>query len=53
MALLFWDASALVKRYFVEVGSETVDALLASAPRHELATTPWDMRKLIRFSFDA
>jgi predicted nucleic acid-binding protein len=41
MALLFWDASALVKRYFVEVGSQTVDALLAAGPRHELATTPW------------
>jgi len=41
MALLFWDASALVKRYFVEVGSQTVDALLAAGSRHELATTPW------------
>jgi len=41
MALLFWDASALVKRYFVEVGSETVDALIDNSLPQALATTPW------------
>ncbi len=41
MALLFWDASALVKRYFIEDGSATVDTLFAAAPGHHLATTPW------------
>src|SRR5687768_4012306 len=41
MTLLFWDASALVKRYFPEVGSETVDALFAAVPMPDMATTPW------------
>jgi len=41
MAFLFWDASALVKRYFVEIGSDTVDAIFAAAPMHDVATTPW------------
>jgi hypothetical protein len=39
MALLFWDASALVKRYFIELGSDTADALFAEG--QEEATTPW------------
>jgi hypothetical protein len=29
MALLFWDASALAKRYLTEVGTSTVNALIA------------------------
>jgi hypothetical protein len=41
MALLFWDASALVKRYTSEVGRETVNALFAIAPMRDMATTPW------------
>jgi uncharacterized protein len=39
--ILFWDASALVKRYLVEVGSTTVDAIFSAARTMEHATTPW------------
>src|SRR5579859_7544484 len=41
MALFFWDASALAKRYFGEVGSDTVNAIFASVPLGDMATTPW------------
>jgi hypothetical protein len=41
MALLFWDASALAKRYFGEIGSPTVNAVFASRGAHEMASTPW------------
>jgi predicted nucleic acid-binding protein len=37
--LLFWDASALVKRYIAEVGSTTVDALFAAAPASQMFGT--------------
>ena|SRR6266849_5702286 len=39
MALLFWDASALAKRYAPETGSDTVDALFANASAHTMAAT--------------
>jgi hypothetical protein len=39
--LLFWDASALAKRYLVEVGSSTVDAIFTAPRPIEHATTPW------------
>ena len=41
MTLFLWDASALVKHYFHEVGSETVDALFASVATTNMASTPW------------
>jgi predicted nucleic acid-binding protein len=41
MALLFWDASALMKRYFIELGSDTVDALFDKVAARDMATTPW------------
>jgi predicted nucleic acid-binding protein len=41
VSLFFWDASALVKRYTVEIGTETVNAMFADLPRHDMATTPW------------
>jgi hypothetical protein len=41
VVVLFWDASGLVKRYFLELGSETVDALFAAEPTPEMITTPW------------
>jgi predicted nucleic acid-binding protein len=41
MALLFWDASALAKRYVAEVGTATVNILFTSASAHDRATTPW------------
>lgn len=41
MALLFWDASGLAKRYTAETGRETVNAVFAHAAPHDLATTPW------------
>jgi hypothetical protein len=37
----FWDASALVKRYLLESGSDTVNALFAAVPRDRMVTTPW------------
>jgi uncharacterized protein len=36
--LLLWDASALVKRYAPEQGSDTVDALFAAVPSLPMAT---------------
>jgi predicted nucleic acid-binding protein len=39
--LLFWDACALAKRYFVEVGNDVVDALFDAKDRVTLATTAW------------
>src|SRR5438105_11399614 len=41
MALLFWDASALAKRYFAELGSPTVNAIFANRGSHDMASTPW------------
>jgi len=41
MAELMWDASALVKRYVQETGSDTVQALLSRAPPHGFITTVW------------
>lgn len=41
MAVIFWDASGLIKRYFPETGSDTADAIFAHAPTaHIMATTP-------------
>ena len=41
MALLFWDASALVKRYYAEIGSQTVDLLFANGTGQSMTSTPW------------
>jgi hypothetical protein len=41
MVLLFWDASALVKRYYPELGSQSVDLMIAGHTAHSMATTPW------------
>ena len=41
MPYLLWDASALAKRYTEEIGSPTVQALFAAAPRSEMITTIW------------
>ena len=41
MALLFWDASGLAKRYTAEMGRETVNSVFAYAAAHDMATTPW------------
>jgi predicted nucleic acid-binding protein len=38
LPVLFWDASALAKRYVPEVGSSTVDALFASSPAQMIGT---------------
>lgn len=37
---MFWDASALAKRYAPEPGSDTAEALFTHAPRR-MITTPW------------
>lgn len=39
MLRLLWDASGLAKRYVPEVGSATVNALWASVPAAQMATT--------------
>jgi hypothetical protein len=39
--LLFWDASALAKRFGRERGSDTVDALLDPALTSDQSTTAW------------
>jgi hypothetical protein len=41
VALLFWDASALSKRYTLEMGYQTVDALFTYRASHTLAATAW------------
>jgi len=41
VALFFWDASALAKRYTEELGSDVVDALFAAVLRADMATTVW------------
>jgi len=41
MPLLFWDASALAKRYAPELGSDVVNALFAGVSPRDMATTPW------------
>jgi hypothetical protein len=41
MALLFWDASALVKRYYPEIGSHSVDRLIVDRSAHSMVSTPW------------
>lgn len=39
MPQLFWDASALTKRYALEVGTPTVNALFSASPRPLMALT--------------
>jgi predicted nucleic acid-binding protein len=41
VAVLLWDASALTKRYYIESGSDTVDALYAAASRVLMVATFW------------
>lgn len=41
MPLLVWDASALVKRYARELGSDTVRALFGSVGWSDMTTTLW------------
>jgi hypothetical protein len=50
MALLFWDASAMAKRYTEEAGHDTADSLFAHSTGHTMATTPGVMLKHIRSS---
>ena len=39
--LIFWDASGLFKRYFVESGSDAVDAVFAAVSRQQMFATVW------------
>lgn len=41
MPMLFWDASALVKRYVEETGSATVHALFDATNGEDTASTVW------------
>lgn len=41
VAVVFWDASALAKRYTEESGRDTVDALFANATASQMVATPW------------
>lgn len=41
MAVIFWDASGLAKRYTAETGRETVNALFAINPLPEMLLTAW------------
>jgi len=60
MIILFWDASAQVKRYAPEVGSDTVDALFAAVPRAQMVASAITyaeifsilLRKFNRAAFD-
>lgn len=39
MLLILWDASALVKRYVPDIGSDVVSELFASVPAAQMITT--------------
>jgi len=41
MPIIFWDASGLVKRYYSEAGSETVDAIFQAASHSDMQVTLW------------
>ena len=41
MAIILWDASGLVKRYFREAGEDTVDAIFAAIPLSWMQCTFW------------
>lgn len=41
MAVIFWDASGLIKRYLTEAGSATVNAVFRDSKELDHATTPW------------
>lgn len=41
MPLLLWDASALAKRYIIEIGSDTVDALFDALPFASMRAPLW------------
>ena len=41
MKLLFWDASALAKRYTAEEGRETANYLFETLSNSTMASTPW------------
>lgn len=41
MPIVFWDASGLTKRYYVEVGSSSVDAVFNAAATCQMVTTYW------------
>jgi PIN domain nuclease of toxin-antitoxin system len=41
VAKLLWDASALAKRYSLEIGSDSVDAVFRSVPLADMASTVW------------
>ncbi len=41
MPTLFWDASALAKRYVEEEGSETVQAVVDRSTGFRMLSTPW------------
>jgi predicted nucleic acid-binding protein len=39
MVILLWDASALAKRYSLETGTDSVDALFALVPANQMVAT--------------
>ena len=39
MAILFWDASGLAKRYTFETGTEVANAIFAASAGHRMATS--------------
>ena len=41
MAIVLWEASGLVKRYFREAGSNTVDAIFQAPTVNQMSVTPW------------
>ncbi len=66
MVLLFWDASALAKRYTEEVGNEIANRLFEHKPSLSMASTPWGFaetfsillrrlngNRISRFSFES
>lgn len=41
MPIILWDASSLVKRYYPESGSSTVDAIFGLVPPSQMQATVW------------
>lgn len=44
MAIVFWDASALSKRYTLETGADTVDAIFLAIPHSQMLSTTLSYR---------
>jgi len=53
---ILWDASGLIKRYLIEIGSETIDAIFDEAADNPVSVTSWgylETYSILRRRFNA